>query len=144
VKSVDVVDVIREVGDLESQVVSGLVDASDGGGVHVLVAFHVGRFMLFKQHGSIKVAYATATVGREERMRQGGRVSIVVKSRCHSCLRGIAAGRLRADDSRDARVDLVDRANAGQKVAGELRYLRLSPQHHITRLLTSSCDYISD
>ena len=63
-KSVDVVDVIREVGDLESQVVSGLVGASDGGGVHVLVAFHVGRFRLFKQHDSIKVAYATATVGR--------------------------------------------------------------------------------
>ena len=68
----------------------------------------------------------------------------MVKSRRQSCLRGIAAGRLRADDGRDARVDLADRANAGQKVAGELRYLRLSPQHHITRLLTSSCDYISD
>jgi hypothetical protein len=35
-------------------------------------------------------------------------------------------------------VDRADRANAGQKVAGELRYLRLSPQHHITHLLTSS------
>jgi hypothetical protein len=67
VKSVDAVDVIREAGDLESRVISGLVDASDGGGVHVLVALHVGGFRLFKEHDSIKVAYVTATVGREER-----------------------------------------------------------------------------
>ena len=70
----------------------------------------------------MRAADATATAVGDERCRNGGRVCLycgrVAPSQC--CLSGIAAGRLRADSDRDVRVDLANRANAGQKVAGEL------------------------
>ena len=47
----------------------------------------------------------------------GESVCIVVGLRRRSCLSGIAAGCVRADDDRHARVDHANRANAGQKVA---------------------------
>jgi hypothetical protein len=46
----------------------------------------------------------------------GESVCIVVELRRRSCLSGIAAGCVRADDDRHARVDHANRANAGQKV----------------------------
>ena len=50
----------------------------------------------------------------------GESVCIVVELRRRSCLSGIAAGCVRADDDRHARVDHANRANAGQKVAGDI------------------------
>jgi hypothetical protein len=89
------------------------------GRMRLLVALHFGAFRLFKCEGLIRAADATATAVGEERCRNGGRVCLycgwVAPSQC--CLSGIAAGCVRADDDRHARVDHANRANAGQKVA---------------------------
>ena len=64
---------------------------------------------------------ATVTVVGEERCRNGGRVCLYCGRVAPSQLPERHCSRLpRADDDRHARVDHANRANAGQKVAGDI------------------------